>query len=560
MHAPRASTARTQYGSAWTFSAEATLKTSTPNTNPAKQPNLKGQKKVKKGKKKPRSTYRITLSGESRRANSAVHLAPAQERFGLGSRPATRAELRQAHWPSDYDVIEAMQDLTKKKSTPIYAAQGNFHANGYNFGAGPNGPLNSEALQGDGSSEIISGARAAESVLSSMVDPFGASQTARFPDSFTMIPTAVDRDYVSVSTTWHNGTTSTDGSGAIYLRGEGSGNYVVPASISPTHAIIWNGGVGYNLLGTCPVTCLSRCTGAGWRLTYNGVGDLHDIIMNVMEFPPHAMITSTFTNFPDYTNVGPSTTQRKVFNARQFMMRSGETVQFTAYPMDSRCTDFATHQNSRADSSLSSYVIWWYGGRASDQMILESRIHFEFVVPNVTTVPVPSTSYATAVVKPNTAVFDRAMSVLTDAQAVGLNVVKGQTGTVSSVFDRALASASRALKTGGEWILDTALEKAGSYLFGGGLASTKWAPLTHTMFLGARRLPNQGLAEAIKSCPSAEDRPMHFTPQAVTQSAPQPWGAPTKPSNWHAECPSDEEKDDVLVKRPLTTPPVPTRR
>jgi len=294
-----------------------------------------------------------------------------------------------------------------------------------------------------------------------------------------MVPTAVDKDYISVNLAWYNGTTSADGSYALYLRGDTLGNYINAASCSAAHALTW-GGTSWDLKGTVPDAALSRITGAAWRFTYNAVGDIHDIVFNVMELPPHTKITAGFTNFPSYTNVTPNTSQREVFNARSFMLRSGETVQLTAYPMDTRATDFLTHNATRGESSLSSYVVWWFGGRNTDQMVVEASTHWEFVVPSAATAP--TATFNTAVVKPDTNAFDKAMSMLTDAQAVGLNVVKAPSGTVSSVFDSVLSTINSALKSSAKWGFDAFT----SYMFGGGLGGNKWAPYKLDMLLAAR--------------------------------------------------------------------------
>jgi len=337
------------------------------------------------------------------------------------------------------------------------------------------------------------------------------------------------------------------------MRGEANGMYTNATTITAAHAITW-GGTTYNIRGTVPDLAQSRVTGAAWRFTFNAVGDPHDLVFNVMELPPHTRITADFTNYPTAANVGPTTIQREVFNARSFMLHSGETVQLTAYPMDTRATDFMTHNVTRGDSSLSSYVAWWYGARNSDQMILEAINHFEFVVPSAASAP--TATFNTAVVKPDTGAFDKAMSMLTDAQAVGLNVVKAPSGTVSTVFDSVLNTFNSALKSAAKWGLDSFT----SYMFGGGLGGGKWTPFHASMALGARRRPAPPIASVLNQRlpwqvrqppPEATSGVINDNPPQSARCRSQSMASVVQPLDFE-----EEEKDGIEL--PTLKPPQPS--
>jgi len=341
-----------------------------------------------------------------------------------------------------------------------------------------------EALAGDTLVSLESGREASMDMFRTLVNPFDSNGEARFPDSFTMIPTATTTAYSAVALTPWNGTTAADGSTALYLRGEGRSNYYLPSSINASHTITWTSGTGGNLLGTLPANCLCRVTGCAWRLTFNAVGDIHDMVFNVMEVPPAAVVSS-FTNFPTTSNVGPDDVMRGVFNARQFIVHSGETTQLTAYPMDGRCTDFLSQGSYRDGSGLSGFVAWCYGLKSTDQLVLEARVFYEFVVPSISAAS--ATNWKTVVVKPDSSMFDKAISLLTDAQSTGLNVVKAMSSTVSNVFETVSEVAAKVLdsplgkagKALGQYVLGT----YGPYLFGAASLS-RWGPLQESLIRG----------------------------------------------------------------------------
>lgn len=397
------------------------------------------------------------------------------------------------------------------------------------------GSNSSESIRAVSDLNVFSGAQAAKMCVASYLDPFSAPSEARIPDTFTMTPTAVDHEYGSTALAIANGTSGTDGSLALYFRGEPYCTTNTPSAIAANHAITWATLNSTNYLGTVPTTALSRTVGAAVRFTYLSVGDPHDVIFNVMEIPPADLVAVTFTNFPTYTNIGPTVTQREVFAGRQFILRSGETVQLTALPMDVQSCKFMTHTATRGTSGLTGFIAWVYGLKSTDTVAFECKMRYEFVVPSVATAP--TAVYETAIVKPDTVAFDKAMSTVTDASMSGANVVKAPAGTLDEAYHqlemelgtiREGSTLSAAVSNGLSWLAKNPLAPfgwlnyAGKYLFGSGWGKHKFGGSPTLTFY----------AEAAKQVPHTS-------------------------VNLHP--PVEEEKEDfLLIKRtPRAVPPTP---
>jgi len=280
---------------------------------------------------------------------------------------------------------------------------------------------------------ILSPAIAASETLRLLSDPWSDSVLARWPDTYTMIPTFASKDMAHVSLTIYGGTTSADGAAGMYVRGDPVDNYCQVTSVgaaSSSYPITWHSAwanLNDSMPGLTDAAAQARPVAAGWRVTFSGIGAYHTIVARVMELPPNGNIDSGFDNFPTNANLAPTFVQREFFRAREVVMKPGDTLVLVSYPCDASSLRFAgckgrVREYSLATKSWSGYVVWFFGLTSVDTLYMDAIMHHEWYPPSFIATMPATAPLPRAVVKPSVAETEKALGVVVENVSKGWNV------------------------------------------------------------------------------------------------------------------------------------------
>jgi len=290
-----------------------------------------------------------------------------------------------------------------------------------------------EGVSATGGVSILSPAVAASETLRLLSDPWSDSVLARWPDSYTMIPTFASKDMAHVSLTIYGGTTTADGAAGMYVRGDPVDNYSQVTSVgaaSSGYPITWHsawGNLNDSMPGLTDAAAQARPVAAGWRVTFSGIGAYHTVVARIMELPPNGNIDSGFDNFPTNANVAPTFVQREFFRAREVVMKPGDTLVLVSYPCDASSLRFAgckgrVREYSLATKSWSGYIVWFFGLSSVDTLYMDAIMHHEWYPPSFIATMPATAPLPRALVKPSMAETEKALGTVVENVSKGWNV------------------------------------------------------------------------------------------------------------------------------------------
>lgn len=291
---------------------------------------------------------------------------------------------------------------------------------------------------------VIDADDARKGMIQMMSDPFCDVINPRWPDPNTMMMTLVGKDVVHNQFPIWGGATNNDGAAGMYFRGDPFKTYSLVSSIgaaSSSYPLTW-AVPNVSMNAAIAAGGYARPTACAVRFTFNAVGPYHSLIMRFMELPPWGPIASGFANFPAAANNGPTYIQREFFRGREVTLNPGESVQINLYPIETRCTAFASVSVERdqfatgtvnpATLSWGGFVMWCYGLSSLDQLYYDAIIRHEYYYPVPTTLTsIPTTQRA--VVMPSAAEKDKVMGAALKRSVSGWNVFKNIVSGIASV-------------------------------------------------------------------------------------------------------------------------------
>lgn len=303
-----------------------------------------------------------------------------------------------------------------------------------------------------GATVVVDGSAAQKDLSSLLNDPFKDTVIGRWPDPNTMMVTATAKDTLHSNLMIYNGTTANDGCVAWYFRGDPFATWSPPTSIlsstaSPTpFKINWQAPVT-NMNASMATGAYARPTGIGCRLTFNGVGTYHSVVVRIMELPPWGPIASGFTNFPVAGNSSPTYVQKEFFRAREITLNPGEVIQINLYPMEARSIGFADTTAVRDQLAASTtnpsclswggFLFWGFGFSSLDSFYIDAIMHHEYYYPLPTTLTNVA-SPPKAIVLPDSGARDKAMKGAVVREASGWNIFKNVLTTAAGIASMVL--------------------------------------------------------------------------------------------------------------------------
>jgi len=364
----------------------------------------------------------------------------------------------------------------KKETSKVVAADSNF-SHGYLVQGGSQSYLSRISGWGGGSSTgfgatdqplpsasppaLIPAGVAAKAVEQLVLTPFSENLLARWPDTYSLIPTYVSKDLIHKAlTVYPTNINSGTADRAIAYAIHGDPNYsgYEPSAINSTSvgtkgAITWwTPGVITppvdTLQDSVPDYCYNRPVGLAHKFTFSAVGPYHTIVMRIMELgpcPPPDIASAVPVVFPTQVSAGPTFIQRQFCRAREIALQPGESFTLICLPCDALSLAYWRSRTSRYDSSAdliyswSDFIIWGYGLEANDTVYHDAVYHHEFyrtvddLFANSTAVTAGS-----AIVLPSTSDTDQALTKVAVAAGNGFNVVRDIVEGVSKFVKKAV--------------------------------------------------------------------------------------------------------------------------
>jgi len=307
---------------------------------------------------------------------------------------------------------------------------------------------------------LIPAGVAAKAVEQLVLTPFSENLLARWPDTYSLIPTYVSKDLIHKALTvfpTNINAGAADRAVAYAIHGDPNYSGYEPSSINSSTsgtkgAITW-WALGLpppvdTLQDSVPDFCYNRPVGLAHKFTFSAVGPYHTIVMRIMELgpcPPPDTFLAVPVVFPTQVSAGPTFIQRQFCRAREIALQPGESFTLICLPCDALSLAYWRSRTSRYDAgadivySWSDFIIWGYGLEANDTVYHDAVYHHEFY-RTVDDLYVNSTAVTagSAIVLPSTNDTDQALTRVAVAAGNGFNVVRDIVEGVSKFVKKAV--------------------------------------------------------------------------------------------------------------------------